>query len=93
MLAKYRPSGASSTIKDDLVHLTILTYVGKRRQSRHKTLDPNQKTSAQLLIVSHIFSGTRDEVSVNLISCWLRTVNFLKRSWREFVRGSRTIRS
>ena len=44
------------------------------------------------LIVSHIFSWTRDEVSANLFSCWLRAVTFPKRYLREFVRGSRTIR-
>ena len=39
------------------------------------------------LIVSHIFSWTRDEVYFNLFSCWLRAVIFPKRCLREFVCG------
>ena len=48
---------------------------------------PPPNLPLQGLIVSHIFSWTRDEVYFNLFSCWLRAVIFPKRCLREFVCG------
>ncbi|HLF31581.1 MAG TPA: hypothetical protein VI566_11215 [Xanthomonadales bacterium] len=60
---------------------------GEWLQCIYGLIQSQRETPGSALIVSHIFSWTRDEVFANLFSCWLQAVIFPKRYLREFVCG------